>query len=291
MEEIAMPRHNHRDPDSDLSAGLGEELRLLRVAAGYPTQEAFAKALNFGREQVSKVETGYEVPSENLFWRWLDLCQASDEARHYLERMLRQARKARVAAPAFAKPWLEAESQAEYLLIWTPGIVPGLLQVRSYAITLFIEAGFHEDEAIVKAEERLERQSILARDDPDPVHMTAVVHESVLNQEVGSPEVMVPQLEHLLKMSEKPNVIIQVVKVGKYFFGKEGHFEIATGESIPDTLVMVASVEDQNSQIKAVVSAAIKLFKRIQGRALNVEDSRVLIREALQRWKSKLEQQ
>ncbi len=284
-----MPRPNHRDPDSDLAAGLGEELRLLRVAAGYATQEAFAKALAFGREQVSKVETGSELPSENLFWRWLDLCQASDEARHYLERMLRQARRARTATPAFAKPWLEAEQQAEYLLIWTPGIVPGLLQVRSYATTLFIEAGFSADEATVKAEERLERQSILAGD--DPVHATAVIHESVLNQEVGSPEIMMAQLEHLLDMSEKPNVIIQVVKGGKYFFGKESPFEIATGESIPDTLVMVASVEDQNSQVRAVVSTATKLFKRIQGRAINVEDSRVPIREALQRWKNELQQQ
>jgi molybdopterin biosynthesis enzyme len=123
------------------------------------------------------------------------------------------------------------------------------------------------------------------------VHVTAVIHESVLNSEVGSPEAMVAQLEDLLEMSEKQNVIIQVVKGDKYFFGKEGSFQIATGDQIPDTLVMVAAVEDQNSQARAVVSAATKLFRQVQSRALNVEDSRVLIREALQRWKSTLQQQ
>jgi transcriptional regulator with XRE-family HTH domain len=288
MEEIAMPRPNHRDPDSDLSAGLGEELRLLRVAAGYPTQDAFAKALTFGREQISKVETGYELPSENLFWRWLDLCQASDEARHYLARMLRQARKARVATPAFAKPWLEAEQQAEYLLLWGSVLIPGLLQVREYIYDMFRRNGYSEEEAAGKAEQRLERQSILVGD--DPAHVTAVIHESILDWLVGSPETMAAQIEHLLKVSEMQNIIIQVVRGSEYFQGTEGSFQIATGEEILDTLVWVTAVEDQNSQTKAVVGAATRLFKDIQSRALNVEDSRVLIREALQRWKSKLQQ-
>jgi len=284
-----MPRPNHRDPDSDLSAGLGEELRLLRVAAGYPTQEALAKALSFGREQISKVETGYEVPSENLFWRWLDLCRASEEAQHYLERMLRQARKARVAPPAFARPWLDAEQRAEYLLLWSPVLVPGPLQVREYVYDMFRRNGYSEEEAAGKAEQRLARQTILTGD--DPVHVTAVIQESVLDLLVGSPETMVLQLEHLLEVFEMPNVITQVVRGNEYFLGRECPFYVATGDEIPDTLVWVAALEDQTSQIKAAVSAATKLFKRIQGRALNVEDSRVLIREALQRWKNKLEQQ
>ncbi len=66
------------------------------------------------------------------------------------------------------------------------------------------------------------------------VHVTAVIHESVLNREVGSPETMCLQLEHLLAMSELPNVIVQVVKGGKYFFGLEGPFYIATGDAIAD---------------------------------------------------------
>src|SRR5258708_39163260 len=92
------------------------------------------------------------------------------------------------------------------------------------------------------------------------------------------------QLEHLLAASELPNAIIQVVRGSKYFFGLEAPFEIATGDAIPGTLVMVASVEDQNSQDKAILREATKLFRQIQSRALNVEDSRTLIREALQRW-------
>ena len=146
-----MPRPNHRDPETDLAAALGEELRRLRAQAGYATQDPFAKALGYGREQVSKIETGYDLPSESLFDRWLDLCQATEQDRYYLDRSLRQARRARAATPAFAKPWLYAEGKAEYLLLWAPVLVPGLLQVREYATAVFVEAGFSEEEAGAKA--------------------------------------------------------------------------------------------------------------------------------------------
>jgi transcriptional regulator with XRE-family HTH domain len=277
-----MPRPNHRDPESDLAAALGEELRRLRMLAGYATQDPFAKALGYGREQVSKIETGYELPSDSLFDRWLDVCRATEQDRYYLGRSLRQARRARTATPAFARPWLEAEGKAEYLLLWTPVLVPGLLQVREYVYDMFRRNGYGDEEATTKAEDRLARQSILSGD--DPVHLSTVIHESVLDLMVGSPETMRLQLEHLLAASEAPNVIIQVVRSNEYFLGVESQFEIANGDEIPDTLVWVAAIEDQNSQNKAVLRDATKLFRDIQSRALNVEDSRTVIREALQRW-------
>jgi len=254
-----MPRPNHRDPESDLAAALGEELRRLRVQAGYATQDPFAKALGYGREQVSKIETGYDLPSESLFDRWLDLCQATEQDRYYLGRSLRQARRARTATPAFAKPWLEAEGKAEYLLLWTPVLVPGLLQVRQYVYDMFRRNGYGDEDATAKAEDRLARQSILAGD--DPVHVTAVIHESVLDLMVGSPGTMCRQLEHLLATSEAPNVIIQIVRSNEYFLGKEGPFEIATGDAIPDTLVWVAAVEDQNSQDRAILVTPPSYFE------------------------------
>lgn len=157
-----------------------------------------------------------------------------------------------------------------------------MLQVREYAYDMFTHAGDSEAEATAKTEDRLRRQSIL--DGPDPVHVTVVMHESVLDRRVGSPATMITQLGHLLEASRLPNVIIQVVRGVDYFLGMEGEFQVATGDSIPDTLVMVVAMEDQNSQDKAMVRKATKLFREIQSRALNTEDTRALIREALQRW-------
>jgi transcriptional regulator with XRE-family HTH domain len=280
-----MPRPNSRDPETDLAAALGEELRRVRLAAKFATQEALARALGFAREAISKVETGAELPSDGLYEKWLEACKVSAETRHFLDRMLATARRARSATPEFAKPWLHAERLAEFLLLWSPVPVPGLFQVLEYARDMFTHAGYSEAEATAKAEDRLKRRLIL--EGPDPVHVTVVMHESVLYRRVGSPATMVRQLEHLLEVSQLPNVIIQVVRGDDYFLGMEGEFQVATGDSIPDTLVMVVAMEDQNSQDKPMVRNATKLFREIQSRALNTEDTRALIREALQQWKSR----
>src|SRR6266700_2669643 len=115
---------------------------------------------------------------------------------------------------------------------------------------MFTRAGMDEEEASAKANARLDRRAIL--DGPDAPHVTLLLHESVLRRRVGTPEVMVRQLSHLLEMSQRPNVSIQVIRDDGYFLGLEGPFEIASGEAITDTVVMVA-VEDQTVDEKKVV--------------------------------------
>jgi hypothetical protein len=140
-----------------------------------------------------------------------------------------------------------------------------------------------EAEAAEKTSARLERQAIL--EGPDPAHVTTIIYESVLYRLVGTAAIMVAQLTHLLEMSQRRNVIIQVVRDEGYFSGLEGQFEIASGSRIPDTLVMV-TVEDQTTEDDTVVRRVAALFEEIRGYALNVQDSRALIMEAIERWKS-----
>jgi transcriptional regulator with XRE-family HTH domain len=275
-----MPRPNPRDPETDLAAALGEELKRLRLAAGYTTQEAFARAINFTREAVSKVETGYELPSDNLYLKWLGVCQASDETRHHLDRMLRMARKAKAATPEFAKPWLDAEQAADIIRIWALDVMPGLFQTYDHAFAMYRIGGMDEETAAAKATARIERKQIL-----DGTHVTAIIYEPILNRVVGTREIMAGELEHLLEVMEKPNAVIQVVRDTGYFVGLDGQFEIASGSRIPDTLNMI-TVEDHTTDDEAVVRRAATMFEIIRGFALSVGESRALLQEALQRWKS-----
>jgi uncharacterized protein DUF5753 len=96
---------------------------------------------------------------------------------------------------------------------------------------------------------------------------------------------MIAELEHLLEMSQKPNVIIQVVREPAYFPGHDGAFAIARGRTIPDTLNMV-NIEDHTTTVPAVVDKAIELFEEVRSYALSAAESRALIQEALQRWKN-----
>lgn len=56
---------------------------------------------------------------------------------------------------------------------------------------------------------RLKRQAILNRDDPP--RMCAIMDASVPRYEIGGPDVMRGQLEHLIEMARRPTVALHVV--------------------------------------------------------------------------------
>jgi hypothetical protein len=279
-----MPRPNPRDPETNLGAALGEELRDLRIEAGFPTQDAWAKATGYPRETISKYETGDTLPSDTAFTDLLDSCHVTSRERKALTRLLRLARKARGVILESAVPYMEAERKAAFLRLWALLLVPGILQIREYALAMFLAAGLDEDAATEKVGARLDRQAIL--NGPDAAHVTAIFYESVLRYQVGAPEVMVAQLERLLELSHRPNVAIQVIRDTGYFPGMEGEFQIASGPVILDTLVMV-TVEDQVTNDEAVVRRVAALFEKIRSYALSADDSRALIVEAITQWKNK----
>jgi transcriptional regulator with XRE-family HTH domain len=279
-----MPRPNPRDPETNLSAALGETLRDLRIEAGFATQDAWAKATGYAREAISRWETGDTLPGDAAFTDLLDSCRATSRERKTLTRLLRLARKARGVLLESFVPYADAERKAAFLRLWALLLVPGILQVREYALAMFLAADLDADTATEKVEARLDRQAIL--DGPDPAHVTAIFYESVLYHQVGPPEVMLAQLERLLQLSRRPNVVIQVIRDTGYFPGMEGEFQIASGPDIPDTLVMV-TVEDQVTINEAVVRRVAALFEKIRSYALSAEDSRALIVEAITQWKTR----
>jgi transcriptional regulator with XRE-family HTH domain len=276
-----MPRPNPRDPETDLGAALGESLRDLRADAGFRTQEDFARASGYAREGISRVETGDTLPGATMFTDWLDTCQAPPRERKLLTRQLALARKARGPIPQFIQKWFANEARASFLRLWGLLLIPGQLQSREYAHAMFLAEGLDEEEAAEKADVRIGRQAIF--DGPGPAHVTAVIHELALYFQVGTPEVMAGQLQHLLELSQKPNVVLQVVRDAGYFPGLRGPFEVATGEAIPDTLLMLA-IEDQTMEDTALTRRAGALFEEIRGYALSVADSRAVILEAIRRW-------
>jgi hypothetical protein len=278
-----MPRAKSRNPDRDPAAKLGELLADLRQDAGYGTQDALAVAIHESRDVIAKAESGYQPPTDPVFTAIMDKCGVTERERCIFQGLLVLARAVRGPVPQFFQKYLEREREAEYLLLWCPVIVSGLLQVYEYAHGMNTEAGFDEEEASAKANARLERRAIL--DGPDAPHVTMLLHESVLHLLVGTPETMVRQLSFLMEMSQRPNVNIQLVRGQRYFWGLEGPFEIASGESVTDTVVMVA-VEDQTVDDKKVVRKATRLFRRIQGHALSIEETRALISEAISKWQS-----
>jgi transcriptional regulator with XRE-family HTH domain len=261
---------------------LGTRLRRLREDARFPTQAVLGTRLNISNDYVSKVETGKLVPARDVLLTWLDACGATEEAGDYLTELWDLACEARGGIADFILRWFENEAKSDFLRLWGLLFMPGQLQTREYALAMFLKGGMDKDEAGEQADIRMRRQAVLF-DRPDPVHVTVVLHEHALHTLVGTPEIMIAQLERLLELSHRPDMVIQVIRNAGYFPGMRGPFEIASGDEIPDTLLMLA-VEDQMQEDRTLTRKSIALFEDIRGYALSVEDSRALIQEAIERW-------
>lgn len=105
----------------------------------------------------------------------------------------------------------EYENAAANLRVWCPGVVDGLVQTPGYArahLETVLDVPPEVIEARVAA--RMERQRrVLHRDDPPTAWV--LLDELALYREVGSPEIMAGQLDHLLTVMTLPHMTISVV--------------------------------------------------------------------------------
>ncbi len=272
------------DPESNPASFLGAELRRARVAAGFSSQEALAAKLGYDRSVIAKAETGERPPSPEVADALqAELFPAGPDG--LVIRLATLARRAGGPIPSWFESWLEAERAAHMLRLWSPMLVPGLLQMGEYARALFLATGLDEDAAAEHVAVRLGRQAILER--PKPPHVVVVLDEPVLHRLIGSPQVMADQLTHIAEMSERPNVSVQVIPADTGAnAGLSGAFDLASGDGAPEVLRMEA-VEDVTAESRSLVRTAANIFVRVQADALPRAASRALILEAAQQWKTR----
>ncbi|WP_291409113.1 DUF5753 domain-containing protein [Actinophytocola sp.] len=108
--------------------------------------------------------------------------------------------------------FLGLEAVATSIEVFEPMLVTGLLQTEAYARELIayhasITPGVNIVESLAL---RLRRQSVITRD-ANPAELWCVIEEQALRRPVGGPEVMAGQLDHLLAMTERPNINFQVI--------------------------------------------------------------------------------
>src|SRR5215469_14209185 len=271
-----------RDPETNPAAFLGGELRRARVAAGFSSQDALAAKLGFDRTVIAKAETGERPPTDDVLAAWCAACRLDDAL---FGRLVVLARRADGPVPRWFEDWLRAEGEAHTLRLWQPLIIPGLLQTAEYARALFLAAGTDDAKADELVAVRLERQLILDR--ADPPHLVAILGESVLHRLIGSAAVMSDQLRQLADMAERPNVQVQIVPSARGAnAGLSGGFALASCDDTPDVLRMEA-VEDVTEERRSLVRHATLIFDLVRGDVLPREESRMLILEAADQWKTR----
>lgn len=105
---------------------------------------------------------------------------------------------------------IDLEKHADQVRVAEVEVVPGLLQCETYVRAMHADQpeidGLTLDDRV---QARLARQDILDKTEPPTVQF--VLSESCLRRMWGEPAVMREQIDHLIKMSNRPHIMIQVM--------------------------------------------------------------------------------
>jgi transcriptional regulator with XRE-family HTH domain len=269
---------SRRDPDRSALALFAEELRAARTQAGM-SRDDLAVKLSYSASLIGMLEGLHRVPQA-------DFAQRCDEAFGTPGTFARMQQRLRnLPFPASFRPFAAYEEIASTLRAFEHAIVPGLLQTAEYArAVLATRPNTTDDEIDDLVTVRLARQAILERDDP-PL-LWAVIDEAVLHRPVGTSQVMHDQLMHLVGMSGRPNITVQVVpySAGAHS-GLLGAFVIAEFNDDPGIVYLDTAIDGQTVEEPAMVAKAALTFDTLRSEALPRGASRDLImRVAEERW-------
>jgi transcriptional regulator with XRE-family HTH domain len=196
---------------------LGTELRKLRESNGYKLEEVAAQ-LGVAPSTLSRIETGKAPTKSAYLGQMLEMYGVVDQAqRQVLVDMAREGhRKGWWAAyddvlPSGFDIYVGLEAETAAIRGYEISVVHGLLQTPQYARAVLTEMfPRHTVEQIDRLVDlRIQRQQRF--DDDPPLELWAILDEAVIRRPVGGQAVMRGQLEHLLKMTARPGLTLQIL--------------------------------------------------------------------------------
>ncbi len=266
-------------------------LKKWRLEAGLGQKDA-AKRLDRTVQHISNLESD-RLPNLGDLELLLDLYGKSDRI-PFMRELLSAAKKAKNwwnalsgAVPKWFDLFLGLESGASELVTFHSVLVHGLLQTREYAEVVMRGSPNLTDDEIEKAlEVRMGRQQILDRE-TDPVHLWVVLDESVLHRPYGGATTMHGQLKHLLEMSERPGIDIQVLpyEAGPTTAQEGGSFTVmrfpASMEGDPGLVYLELLTGGQYVEKPEEIAVYERAMTRLQALAADQRNSRGIIRKAM----------
>jgi DNA-binding XRE family transcriptional regulator len=187
------------------------------------TQDRAAKELELGRATILRLEAaedGVKLPAR-LADAMADLFGADEKERQLLLALAAETRNGRQQswwqnytsseAPTWFSLYLSLEGFAERIRVHFGGdLWPGLLQEPGYArAVISVPPGWESTEEVERrVESRLHRQRLL---DGAPPVFEAIGSEGALYRMVGGADVMTRQLERILKLTKRDNVMVRLI--------------------------------------------------------------------------------
>lgn len=209
---------------------LGARLRRLREAAEVSRAEA-GFAIRSSESKISRLELGRVSFKPRDVTDLLTMYGVTDlEKREAFLEMVKRSnepgwwhRYIDLVADWF-QDYLGLEESASRIQTWEQQFVPGLLQSEDYAKAIISHGWSPMATQSVQRQVgmRMRRQALLGR--PDPPKLWAVIDESVLHRPIGGRRVMLDEVEHLIELTKRPNITLQVVPYQFSGYAAEGSF-------------------------------------------------------------------
>ncbi|MFI1567791.1 helix-turn-helix domain-containing protein [Streptomyces sp. NPDC020490] len=270
---------------------LGSQLRRLRESKGI-TREQAGYSIRASESKISRMELGRVSFKTRDVEDLLTLYGITDEAER--TSLLSLAREANVAGwwhsysdvlPSWFPTYVGLEGAASSIRAYEVQFVHGLLQTEAYARAV-VERGMRgasEADIEKRVALRLERQKYLVAENAPEFHV--VLDEAALRRPYGDREVMRGQLQHLIEISEQPNVRLQIMPFG--FGGHSGESGAFTILSFPESdLSDVVYLEQLTSALyldkNEDVTQYERALKELQQDSPGPGESRDLLRGLLQ---------
>lgn len=262
---------------------LGARLRTLRAALGLTVEEV-GEALLCSPTKISRIETAKRRPSLRDV---RDLCLLYKVDGATTDEFMQLAREAREQSwwkqysDLNLDPYMGLEESATAITSYTMYYVPGLLQTEDYARAIIkgiapkMDAAVYED----RVEARLRRQEVLSKESPP--NYRVLLDEAVLRRPVGGAEVMVAQLEKVLRAVEMQKVTVQVVpfEAGAHAAQDSNFIFFDFAEQRP-IIFVEGLIKHQYSEREADILRYREAVESLRDAALSTRESRQLIAAA-----------
>jgi transcriptional regulator with XRE-family HTH domain len=199
---------------------LGSQLRRLRESRGV-TAQAAAKAIRGSESKISRMELGRNAIREIDVLDLLTFYGVGPAEREQLLNLAEQANRPgwwhryNDILPDWFQSYVGMEEAAATIRVYEPQFIPGLLQTPRYAAAVLAVGDIPVGEAERHVLVRKERQR---RFNEGRLKLWAIIEETALRRPVGSTLVLRDQLRHLLDLSSRPNLTLQITP-----FGMGGH--------------------------------------------------------------------
>ncbi|MFJ4688627.1 helix-turn-helix domain-containing protein [Streptomyces sp. NPDC088789] len=253
-----------------------EELRALRTEKGESLRQ-LAERLGWDSSHFAKMESGETLGGP-------EVVEALDQHFGTPRLLVTLWELARADTTQFKEQYrryMQLEVEAVSLWQFAVSVVPGLLQTEGYARELIATSGTKGEALTQQVQARLSRQELLNGGDAPPFR--AILAEGALRTTPRSDEAWREQLGHLMEMSTRQNVTLQVLLQGAGLHGLVGTDVMFLRAS--NGLAVAYTENAHRGELVQEISSVEQLqlaYDSMRDLALSPAESRTLIGEMLE---------